>query len=158
MTVWQKRSRASSIETTGSRKCASRRTSAYPSIQPGHRCCTGDYIAFLDHDDLLEPGTLFEYVSAINSDAEIDLLYCDEDKLFPNGTYGDPYFKPDFSPHLLREVNYICHFLMIRSSLLARLEPADPTFDGAQDHRMILQAVEKAREYAIYPTFCTIGA
>lgn len=109
----------------------------------GIAAAQGDYIAFLDHDDLLEPNALFEYASAINVNENIDLLYCDEDKLFPDGTYGDPYFKPDFSPHLLREVNYVCHLLMVRNNLLARLAPADPIFDGAQDHRMILQAVEK---------------
>lgn len=109
----------------------------------GIRAARGSFIAFLDHDDLLEPSALFEYATAINANSDIDLLYCDEDKLFPDGTYGDPYFKPDFSPHLLREVNYICHFLMIRKDLIDRLAPADPIFDGAQDHRMVLQAVEK---------------
>lgn len=31
---------------------------------------TGDYIAFLDHDDILEPDALFRYVSALNKAAE----------------------------------------------------------------------------------------
>lgn len=110
----------------------------------------GEYVAFLDHDDLIEPNALFEYVSAINSKA-VDLLYCDEDKLFPDGTYGDPYFKPDFSPHLLREVNYICHFLMIKKDLLSSLAPADPLFDGAQDHRMVLQAVQHGAQICHVP-------
>lgn len=118
----------------------------------GIKIAKGSYVAFLDHDDVLEPNALYEYVVAINRDPDIDLLYSDEDKLFPNGSLGDPYFKPDYSPHLLREINYICHFLMIRRSILNQLDPADPVFDGAQDYRMILQTIEKDAEVCHVPS------
>ncbi|MCL1799553.1 MAG: glycosyltransferase family 2 protein [Eggerthellaceae bacterium] len=106
----------------------------------------GEYVAFLDHDDTLEPDALFEYAFALNEDPALDLLYCDEDKLFPNGRYGNPYFKPDYSLFMLRENNYICHFLMVRKGILDKLSINDARFDGAQDHHLILQAVEQGAQ------------
>lgn len=56
----------------------------------------GDFLCFFDHDDILEPGILFEYVDAINRYPETDLLYCDEDKI-ANGHLFDGFIKSDFS-------------------------------------------------------------
>lgn len=111
----------------------------------GIEACTGNFICFLDHDDLLEPNALFEYAAAVYEKSDIDLLYSDEDKMTPQGRLTDPFFKPDFSIDLLRNVNYICHFLAIRRTLLASLEPSGAELDGAQDHNLTLEAVEKAR-------------
>ena len=111
----------------------------------GIEASTGDFICFFDHDDLLEPNLLFEYARAINKNPETDLLYCDEDKLMPDGKLAQPFFKPDFSIDLLRNNNYICHMLTIRKSLYDQLEPNTKEFDGAQDHNLTLQASEKAR-------------
>lgn len=111
----------------------------------------GDFISFFDHDDILEPNLLFHYVEAINECADTDLLYCDEDKLMPDGVLAQPFFKPDFNLDLLRNNNYICHMLTIRKSLLETLEPNTKEFDGAQDHNMTLQAIEHARHIAHIP-------
>lgn len=111
----------------------------------GIEVATGDFVSFFDHDDLIEPDILFEYVSAINKRADTDLIYCDEDKLMPNGLLAQPFFKPDFNLDLLRGNNYICHMLTIRKSLLDQLEPNTAEYDGAQDHNLTLRAVEKAR-------------
>lgn len=111
----------------------------------GIEASAGDFICFFDHDDLLEPNLLFEYARAINKNPETDLLYCDEDKLMPDGKLAQPFFKPDFSIDLLRNNNYICHMLTIRKSLYDQLEPNTKEFDGAQDHNLTLQASEKAR-------------
>ena len=111
----------------------------------GIDAATGDFISFFDHDDVLEPNLLFEYSSAINAHEDIDLLYCDEDKLDLEGNFCAPFFKPDFNIDHLRSQNYICHMLTIRSSLLKMLEPNVPEFDGAQDHNLTFEAVEKAR-------------
>lgn len=106
---------------------------------------SGDFVCFFDHDDTIEPNLLFEYTKALNQYRDIDLLYCDEDKMMPNGDYAQPFFKPDFSIDLLRNNNYICHMLTIRKSLLDLLPPNTKEFDGAQDHNLTLRAVERAR-------------
>lgn len=111
----------------------------------------GDFICFFDHDDILEPNLLFSYAEAINNDKEVDLLYCDEDKLMPDGTLAQPLFKPDFDIDLLRNVNYICHMLCIRKELLDTIEPSTRELDGAQDHDLTLKAVEKARKVRHIP-------
>lgn len=108
----------------------------------GISAATGDYICFFDHDDTLEPDILFEYAQAISNNSEIDVLYCDEDKLMPDGSYATPFFKPDYNIDLLRSNNYICHMLCLKSSLLGKLIFDDCRFDGAQDHNLILQASE----------------
>lgn len=117
----------------------------------GIEVAQGDYVSFLDHDDFLEPNTLYEYVEAINKKPNSELLYCDEDKVAEDGIYFQPFFKPDFSIDLLRNNNYICHMLTIKKTLLDRLELSSKEFDGAQDHNLTLQAVEKTNNITHVP-------
>lgn len=111
----------------------------------GQAVAKGDFVCFFDHDDVIEPNLLFEYAKAANEHSNVDLLYCDEDKLLPNKTLASPNFKSDFDLDQLRSNNYICHMLCIRKSLLDTLTPNTAENDGAQDHNMTLQAAEKAR-------------
>lgn len=104
---------------------------------------TGDFVCFVDHDDVIEPNCLFEYATRINENPDAEVLYCDEDKIYPDGHFGHAFFKPDFSLHFLRSNNYICHMLAIKRSLLKQLDYSDEAYDGAQDHHLTLQAVEK---------------
>ncbi len=120
------------------------RIRAFPT-NAGVPAASGDFVSFFDHDDILEPDLFFSYAEAIENNDNVDLLYCDEDKLMPDGKLAQPFFKPDFNIDLLRNNNYICHMLTIRKSLLDTLEPNTKEFDGAQDHNLTLRAVEKAR-------------
>ena len=114
----------------------------------GIAVATGDFVCFFDHDDVLEPSILFEYALAVNERPDTDLIYCDEDKLLPDGTLSQPFFKPDFSIDLLRNNNYVCHMLTVRRSLLQEIEPNTREYDGAQDHNLTLRASERARHVA----------
>lgn len=121
------------------------------NTQAGIDAATGDFISFFDHDDLLEPDLLFEYTKAINEKHEIDVLYCDEDKLSPEGNFECAFFKPDFDIDLLRHMNFVCHMLTIRKSLLDKLSIGNGEFDGAQDHNLTLQAAEKTKNFYHVP-------
>jgi GT2 family glycosyltransferase len=105
----------------------------------------GDFVCFLDHDDFLEPDTLFHYAEALETNPEIDLLYCDEHLVDESGVPLHPLFKPDYSPEYLLSKNYVIHLLTIRKSLLDKLEPASPRHDGAQDYHITFAAAEQAR-------------
>ena len=106
----------------------------------------GQYIGFMDNDDELAPDALYEVVSAINSDPAIDFIYTDEDKITESGVRFDPFFKPDFSPHLLLGHNYITHFVTVSRALLQKAGSLDPAFDGSQDYDFVLRATEQAQQ------------
>ena len=67
----------------------------------GVAIASGDFVSFFDHDDILEPDLLFSYAETIENNDDVDLLYCDEDKLMPDGMLAQPFFKPDFNIDLL---------------------------------------------------------
>ena len=117
----------------------------------GIRRANGDFVCFLDHDDFIEPDTLFAYAEAVCDTPETDLIYCDEDILDADGRFKAPFFKPDFDLDLLRTKNYITHFLAIRKSVLDQLELPTSELDGAQDYHLTLQAVEHARAVTHLP-------
>lgn len=103
----------------------------------------GDYICFLDHDDLLSPHALAEYATAISQDPSIDLLYCDEDSISADGTKRfSPRFKPDLNIDLLASHNYVCHFLSVSRRILDAIEPYNDRVDGAQDYDLTFKAID----------------
>ena len=105
---------------------------------------TGTYIGFLDQDDLLAPDALYEMVKKLNEYPEVGLLYSDEDKVTADlKKHFQPHFKPDFNLDLLRANNYICHFCVIRKSLIEEIGGLRSDFDGAQDYDLVFRCVEK---------------
>jgi len=106
---------------------------------------TGDFVAFLDHDDTIEPDALECIVNAISRNRDADLLYTDEDKIEMDGTFVEPYYKPGWSPELLNSVMYILHFFVIRKTLLLELGGLREEFSGAQDYDLALRATKVAR-------------
>ena len=111
----------------------------------GIKAASGDFIVFFDHDDTLDPFALYKYAKAINDDASIDALYCDEDFLNEAGEYVAPHFKSDFNLDLLRCHNYITHLLAVRAAYAKDLMLRS-AFDGAQDYDFLLRLVERTQK------------
>lgn len=111
----------------------------------GLTVATNDYVVLIDHDDRIEPDALFEYARAIEMHPDAPFYYCDED-LFEAGdkgefVYKNPLFKPDFSRSLLACKNYILHMLCFQRTQLEARGVPDPSYDGAQDYKMIIDAL-----------------
>ncbi len=114
---------------------------------------SGNYIALFDHDDVLHPSVLFEYMKVI-CEKGADYIYCDEATFKGNGTIDDMitlHFKPDFAPDNLRANNYICHFSAFARRLLDGTQLFRSEFDGSQDHDMILRLTSRAKCVAHVP-------
>lgn len=108
---------------------------------------SGNYIALFDHDDVLHPSVLYEYMKAI-CEKGADYIYCDETTFKGNGTIDDMitlHFKPDYAPDNLRANNYICHFSAFARKLLDGTQLFRSEFDGSQDHDMILRLTSRAK-------------
>lgn len=110
------------------------------------KIATGDYIGLLDHDDLLTPDALFEVVKCIN-ETSADVVYTDEDKVtFELDYYFEPHFKPDFNLDYLRSCNYICHFFVVKNTVLEKVGLFDPECNGSQDYDFILRCTHVAEK------------
>lgn len=111
----------------------------------------GDYIALLDHDDLLTENALFEVAAEILRSGA-DIIYTDEDKVTADlEERYQPNFKPDFNLDLLRSNNYICHLLVVKRDLVLRVGGEREEYDGAQDHEFLFRCVEKAERISHIP-------
>lgn len=112
----------------------------------------GEFVGLLDHDDLLAPNALYEVVKALEADRELDAVYTDEDKVTTElDEHFQPHLKPDFNLDLLRSNNYICHFFVVRRSVVKKAGGFRQEFDGAQDHDFIFRCVETARRVGHIP-------
>lgn len=117
-----------------------------------YKLATGEFIGLFDHDDILHPCALYEYVKAIN-EQDADFVYCDE------ATFKSPdidrmitmHFKPDYAIDNLRANNYICHFSVFARDLLEGTELFRTQFDGSQDHDMILRLTDNAKKVVHVP-------
>lgn len=115
---------------------------------------TGDYIALLDHDDILAPDALYEVVKWMNEHYkdETDVVYTDEDKVsFDLKDYFEPHFKSDYNLDLLRSNNYICHLFVARKNIVDQVGGFRKEYDGSQDYDFILRCIEQSRHVEHVP-------
>jgi GT2 family glycosyltransferase len=111
----------------------------------------GEYIALLDHDDLLVEDALFYMVNELQTDAPPDLLYSDEDHIDEKGRRFSPFFKPDWSPDLILSENYVCHLMIFRRDLLQSVGGFRGEFDLSQDHDVLLRMSANAKRIVHVP-------
>lgn len=112
---------------------------------------TGQYIALLDHDDILHPEALESVIKEIQ-DRGAEMIYTDE-AIFEQKLERivSLQIKPGFSPENLRGCNYICHFCMFSRELLRQVGGYKEQFEGSQDYDMVLRLTERAKKISHIP-------
>jgi len=112
------------------------------ALNRGLDLAEGQWLTFLDHDDLLEPDALFQNVRLLQENPALDLIYSDEDKLTEAG-FDSPILKPDWSPDFFLSCNYLCHMIFLRRDLVREVGGFQPQFDGSQDYDLLLRISER---------------
>lgn len=110
---------------------------------------TGEFIALLDHDDLLPVHALFWVAHTINRVPDVGVIYSDEDKIDAAGRRHDPYFKCDWNPNLFLSHNMICHLGVYRTELVRQVGGFREGFEGSQDYDLALRCVERVASHQI---------
>jgi LmbE family N-acetylglucosaminyl deacetylase len=118
----------------------------------GVEAATGDYIAFLDDDDLAEAEHLATLVSLVSAegvrvaytDAAVGVYELDPDQGWRQRERRLPYSR-DFDPELLLFDNYIpFNTLLIERSLFAEVGPFDSELPFFEDWELLIRLSEAA--------------
>lgn len=110
---------------------------------------TGEFVAFMDCDDVLRSNALYEVVKKLNENPELDFIYSDEDKIDDDGKNRHmPHFKPDWSPDTLMSHMYTCHFGVYRREIVNEIGGLRAGVEGAQDYDFTLRFTEKTDKIA----------
>lgn len=111
---------------------------------------TGDYVALLDHDDMLAPDALIAVVDALHHFPQARLIYSDEDKIDGEGRRFSPHFKPDWNPDLFYNINLITHLAVFEKRLIDEVGGFRQGYEGSQDYDLMLRVVEKLQPSEIH--------
>jgi len=102
----------------------------------------GEWVTFLDHDDVIEPDALFQIVKLLQIHRDAEMIYSDEDKLAEDG-FDAPLFKPDWSPDFFLSYNYVGHLTAVRRDIVRKAGEFRSEFDSAQDYDLFLRVAEQ---------------
>ncbi|MHB1676688.1 MAG: glycosyltransferase [Sulfuriferula sp.] len=102
----------------------------------------GEWVALLEHDDLLAEHALFWVAEAINQNTDARLIYSDEDKIDGTDRRFAPDFKCDWDVDFFYSHNLITHLGIYSAELLKQMGGFRPGFEGAQDYDLALRCIE----------------
>lgn len=105
----------------------------------------GEWVALLDHDDLLSEHALFWVADAINQNQNVRLIYSDEDKVDANGKRFGPYFKSDWNIDLFYSHNMFSHLGVYRVDLMKAVGGFREGMEGSQDYDLALRCMEQIK-------------
>ncbi len=109
----------------------------------------GEFVAFLDHDDMLAPHALAEVVKVLNANKDLKLIYSDEDKIDEEENRYDPHFKSGWNPDMFFSQNYISHLTVLKKEVLDRIKGLRVGYEGAQDYDLLLRSLSEIKESEI---------
>jgi GT2 family glycosyltransferase len=110
----------------------------------GMKTARGDCVVLLHAADTLAPHALAEVALALAAEPEQGFFYADEDWLDAEGRRQAPFFKPDWSPDLLRSVDYLGPFLAVRRGAWEAVGGMREGYEGAEGHELALRLSETA--------------
>ncbi|MBQ6850919.1 MAG: glycosyltransferase family 2 protein [Oscillospiraceae bacterium] len=124
-----------------------RETNGHISVatNDGINAAKGEFIVFMDCDDIVEPHALYEFARKLNDNPELDFIYSDEDKITEDGKIRHmPFFKPDWSPDLSHCMNYTNHLSAYRTDIVKAIGGLRTAYNGSQDYDFNLRFMEKS--------------
>lgn len=104
---------------------------------------TGEYIALLDHDDLLAPNALYEVVKLLNEHPEADMIYSDEVLFNDEYIFSPVIAKADWCPDSFLSSMYTCHLGVYKTLLIKEIGGFRVGYEGSQDYDLVLRFTEK---------------
>ena len=104
---------------------------------------SGQWIALMDHDDLLPEHALFYVVEAIQANPMARLIYSDEDKIDAEGARMEPYFKSDWNIDLFYSQNMFSHLGVFEATLMRDVGGFQLGMEGSQDYDLVLRCIER---------------
>jgi len=110
----------------------------------------GEYLVFLDHDDMLSPYALYENAKLINKNSNAKLIYSDEDKIDEKDSRFSPYFKSDWNKDLFFSQNYINHLTVIKKEIIDKVGGFRKGYEGSQDYDLILRSLNYIKDEEIF--------
>ena len=110
---------------------------------------SGNYVALLDHDDVLPEHALFHVAQTIIKHPEARLIYSDEDKIDETGQRFDPYFKSDWNPALFCGHNMFSHFGVYSLALVRDVGGFREGWEGGQDYDLAFRCIERVEREQI---------
>lgn len=114
------------------------------------KLANGEFVALVDHDDVLPLHALYAVVKYINIyDNKVDLLYSDEDKIDGGNRRYNPYFKTDWNPQLFIQQNFIAHLGVYRKEIIDKIGGFRIGFEGSQDYDLALRFIKEIDEQRI---------
>ena len=114
------------------------------SLIAAHALAQGDYVGWVDSDDLLAPTALAETIAHLNTHPEVGMVYTDyqviDEHNRPKGK-GSRCRIP-YSPQRLLVDFMTFHFRLMRRSVYEQVGGVDPSFPCAMDYDLCLKLSE----------------
>lgn len=104
---------------------------------------SGEWVALLDHDDLLSEDALFWVAKLVDSRPNVRMVYSDEDKIDENGVRHEPYFKCDWNVDLFYSQNMFSHLGVYHSELVRSVCGFRSGLEGSQDYDLALRCIQR---------------
>jgi len=101
-----------------------------------------DWVALLDHDDMLAPHALYLVAAEIAANPDAAMVFSDEDAIDAQGRRFRPLFKTDWNPELMLGQNVFSHLGVFRAADIRRLGGFRSELDGSQDWDLALRVAD----------------